>query len=133
MRVLIFIVTAAVAVAAAQEKHEDPRVLIVTGCVDSTWLKVVTSDPIKTYTDKFRLRGSKDVLKVLTKDLNRHKVEVTGVLKDPGKTMGTGKTVDVGKKTKIYVGQRERVDVPAIEDPILTVQSYRDIDKTCGR
>jgi hypothetical protein len=132
MRTLVFIVAAVASVSAAQEKRQgDPRVLVVTGCVDRSWLKVLSVDPFATHVDRFRLRGSKDLLKTLTKDLNGHKVEVTGVLDDPGKTMGTGKTKEIGKKTKIYVGQRDRQEIPAVQDPILEVRSYRNVSPTC--
>ncbi|SRR5258707_9435020 len=131
MRTLLFI-AAAVALASAQEKRkEDPRVLIVTGCVDGAWLKAVSTDPLGTHVDKFQLRGHKDLMQTLTRDLNGHRVEVTGLLKDPGKTMGTGKTKEIGKKTKIYVGQRSLRDMPAIQYPILEVQSYLNITDTC--
>ena len=135
MRTPLFVaawVAAVAAVAASQDKRQDdPRVLVVTGCVERSWLKVVTTDPNDTHVDKFHLRGSKDLLKTLTKDLNGHKVEVTGILDDPGRTMGTGQTKQIGKKTKVYVGQREILDHPPIRDPSIDVRSFKDLSDKC--
>jgi hypothetical protein len=60
MQTLVFLVAAVMGVSAAQEKRqEDPRVLVVTGCVDRSWLKVISVDPFATHVDRLRLRGSK--------------------------------------------------------------------------
>jgi hypothetical protein len=134
MRALItvLLVIAASATLAAQEKRTpDPRIFVVTGCVEHTILKVTETTTFNQTVDRYQMRGTKDLMKVLTKDLNGHTVEVTGILKDPGHTTGTGQTKDIGKKTKIYVGQRERSDLPTAIDPSLEVQSFRDVNSNC--
>ena len=42
-----------------------------------------------------------------------------------------GKTVQVGKKTRIYTGAKEVPDMPSGNDPTLDVASYRDLKNTC--
>jgi hypothetical protein len=116
-----------------QKKSRDARVMVVTGCVDGSWLKVRQTDPIGTHTDRFRLRGNKDLMKALTKDNDGHFVEVTGVLSDPDNTQGRGKTVQIGKKTTITTGAR---DVPGPtdmkRDPTLDVTSFKPLKDDCG-
>src|SRR6185295_6063545 len=121
-----------VAAVSAQEKRaNDARVMTVTGCVEKSCLKVLSVDPVETHLDKFRLKGNKDLMKTLTKDLNGHEVEVTGVLEDPQKVMGTGQSKEIGKKTRIYVGQRERSEIPPTVDPAIVVDTFKDIKPRC--
>jgi len=127
----IIMTTAPAVTGQTGKKSDDRRVMVVTGCIERSWIKVHQTDPIGSHTDRFRLRGNKDLLKVLTRDYNGHLVEVTGLLTDPGKTQGTGKTVQLGKKTKVYSGAREVQDVPPLQDPSLEVQSYRDLKNSC--
>jgi len=82
--------------------------------------------------DHFTLRANKDLMKVLTKDLKGHFVEVTGVVDDPHGKQGRGKTFHLGDKTTITTGAR---DVPGTPDPatdaILNVESVKDIKSQC--
>ncbi|HTM24187.1 MAG TPA: hypothetical protein VL225_03285 [Vicinamibacterales bacterium] len=113
-------------------KSRDARVMVVQGCIDGSRLTVHGESPAA-HTDRFQLRGNKDLMKVLTKDLKGHFVEVTGVLEDPGNTQGRGKTVQVGKKTTITTGARDVPTGPAepARDPILEVSSFKDVRKDC--
>jgi hypothetical protein len=117
---------------AQDRKHGDRRTIVVTGCVERSWLKVRKSDSDGTHVDRFKLRGSKDLIKALTGDHDRHLVEVTGLLTDPGNTQGVGKSVQLGKKNRVYTGAREVPDRPPVVDPLLDVQAFRVISDSCA-
>ena len=134
LSVFIAVLAAAVVAGAGQDekKTRDTRVMVVTGCINRTMLEVRQTDTYGSHTDRFRLRGSKDLMKTLTKDNDGHLVEVTGVVKDPDNTQGRGKTIQVGKKTTITTGAR---DVPSPldikRDPILDVESFKSLKDDC--
>src|SRR3954453_14459696 len=118
----------------AQEtnKKDTRREVVVTGCVEKTWLKVPqTIAAVGSYSDKYRLRGSKDLIKTLSHDLHGHRVEVTGLLDDPAKVQGDGKSMPGGKKGRVYIATKERTPNPPLIDPALDVRSFRDIAPTC--
>ena len=123
-----------VVTARAQEPKKGPderRELVVTGCIERSTLKVRGTGPFGSQTERFRLRANKDVLKVLTHDYNGHLVEVTGLLIDPANTQGRGKSVRVGKKTRVFTNAREVSDTPPMQDPSLEVRSFRNVNDTC--
>jgi len=126
-----------VALAAAspqdQKKPKDnEHVMVVEGCVSGSRLDVIRVDTAGYTVDHFKLRGNKDLMKVLTKDLDGHRVELTGVVDDPNLKQGRGKTIQVGKKTTITTQGR---DVPGLPDPAtdatLSVDSFKDIEPHC--
>lgn len=140
MRMVIaaVLVACSIAVSAAsmqdEKKNKDnARVMIVTGCINGSRLEVIRVDNSGSTIDHFTLRGNKEMMKVLTKDMNGHMVEVTGVVDDSHKKQGAGKTIHVGKKTTITTGARE---VSANPDPTtdakLSVESYRDLEPHCS-
>jgi hypothetical protein len=130
--ILVALIQAAIAIANAQEPKDQRRTVTVEGCLEKTWLKTYEggSVPFSRHVDKYHLHAQKDLMKQL-RDINGHHVEVTGALSDPDNTQGTGKSVMIGKKTRIYTNAREVSDVPPIVDPTIEVSSFRDIAKTC--
>jgi hypothetical protein len=129
---LLSLVLAATAAAQDTKKAETRREVVVTGCVEKTWLKVAQTIPaVGSYSDKYRLRGSKDLIKTLSHDLHGHRVEVTGLLDDPAKVQGDGKSMPVGKKGRVYIGAKEPTPNPPVIDPALDVRSFRDLAPTC--
>lgn len=110
---------------------DKPRIITVSGCLVGSSLKVTDTNTSGTYIERFRLRGSKELLKALTKDHKGHEVEVTGALMDPKGVTGQGKTVQVGKKTTIYTNARDRGETTPATDPSIEVQSFRDVRPTC--
>jgi hypothetical protein len=141
MRILVSAVVAACSVALVaspqdeKKSRDNARVMVVKGCVNRTRLDVsrVDNTGLPGFTDDhFHLRGNKDLMKVFTKDLNGHMVEVTGVVDDPHNTQGHGKTIKIGTKTTITTQSR---DTPSVPDPMtdatLTVESFKDIDSRC--
>jgi len=119
--------------AAQDEKKTDDgkAVIVVTGCIDGSWLHVQKSDYLGSYATRYKLRGSKHVLKELVANHNKHLVEVTGRVTDTGNTTHRGKTIQVGKKTRIHTGAKEVPVVPSGDDPSLEVASYRDLKDGC--
>jgi hypothetical protein len=131
----LFICAAILAVAAhpagAQEKKKsaDNRpVITVTGCVDGSWLQVKGGS----YTERYKLRGAKQMLKELASQYKGHLIEVTGSVTDTGNSTHLGKTIPIGKKTRITTGAKEVPQVPSGSDATLDVGSYRDLKPSCG-
>jgi hypothetical protein len=138
MRTGLFICAAVLAAAAGLHASQDQKksdadkpVITVTGCVDGSWLQVRKTDRVGTYTERYRLRGSKQVLKELAAQYKWHLIEVTGAVTDTVNTTHRGKTVQVGKKTRIYTGAKDVPQVPSGNDPTLEVASYRDLKESC--
>jgi hypothetical protein len=130
------ILAAAAAVPGAQDppkKPIDDMTITVTGCVDKGYLRVTATDSVGSYTERYRLRGSKQLLKEIAAKFDKHLLEVTGVVTDiTGNTTHRGKTVPVGKKTRIYTGAKDVPQVPAGADATLEVQDYRELKNSCG-
>jgi hypothetical protein len=143
MRTRLF-VTAAVFAAAAtvsaiQDQNKDPKkktddkaVITVTGCVDGSWLHVRAVDTAGSYAERYKLRGSKQLLKEIAGQYNKHLLEVTGAVTDTGNTTHMGKTVPVGKKTTIHTGAKDIPQVPTGSDATLDVQTFRELKATCS-
>ena len=135
MRIAGATLCVAIAVAApAQDtkKKETRREIVVEGCVEKTWLKVRHDDQLdRTYVDKYRLHGSKDLIQVISKDLNGHRVELSGLLDDPAKVQGDGSVMPIGKKGRVYINAKEMSSRPAVIDPALEVPTFRDISPNC--
>ena len=138
MRVEILLLAVSFALAAGpanrdedQKKTSDKPVITVRGCVDGSWLHVRAVDPGGSYTERYRLRGSKQLLKEIAAKYDRHLLEVTGAVTDSASTTHRGKTVQVGKKTKIYTGAKEIPDKPSGDDPTLDVASYVELKESC--
>jgi hypothetical protein len=129
----LFIGAAVLAVAAGpagaqdRKKTDDKPVITVTGCVDGSWLQVKGGS----YTERYKLRGSKQVLKELASQYKGHLIEVTGAVTDTGNSTHKGKTIEVGKKTRITTGAKEVPQVPSGSDASLEVSSYRDLQPSC--
>ena len=61
-----------------------------------------------------------------------HLLEVTGAVTDTtGKATHLGKTIQVGKKTRIHTGAKEVPQVPQGDDASIEVASYRDLEPSC--
>jgi hypothetical protein len=115
-----------------EKKTDDGKAIItLTGCVDGSWLHVQKSDGVG-YATRYKLRGAKHVLKELVANHNTHRVEVTGKVTDTANTTHRGKTIQVGKKTRIHTGAKEVPERPSgADDPSLEVASYRDLSDRC--
>jgi len=137
-RLFVFAVflSAAVIVTTAQEpkKKTDDRTITVTGCIDRGYLEVRAVDAVGSYAERYRLRGSKAMLKEMGEKFNKHVLEVTGVVTDLTKdTVHRGKTIEVGKKTRITTGAKEIPSVPVAGlDATLEVASFREMKDKCG-
>jgi len=114
-----------------RKKGDDKPIITVTGCVDGSWLRVRKVDPVGSYTERYKLRGSKQLLKELASTYKGHLLEVTGAVTDSRSTTHRGKTVQIGKKTRIYTGAKEVPQVPSGDDPSLAVDTFRDLKETC--
>src|SRR5262245_48346698 len=121
---------AAVAVAAQEEKkkkNEDNKVITVTGCVEKGYLRVIAVDTKGSYAERYRLRGAKQLLKEIAEKYDKHQLEVTGHVTDPGGSDHRGHTTQIGKKTTIYTGTKEIPTVPTGDSTAtLDVQSFRE-------
>ena len=119
-----------------QEKKQksDKPVITVAGCVDGSWLRVRSAGPANTgnYVERYRLVGPKQLLKEMSEQLKGHEIEVTGPVTDTGSSTHLGKTIQVGKKTRITTSAKEVPPIPTgHDDPTLGVDSYRDLKNTC--
>jgi len=111
-----------------KKKTDDRPILTVTGCVDGSWLHVKGGG----YTERYKLRGSKQLLKEMSATFKGHLLEVTGAVTDTtGKATHLGKTIQVGKKTRIHTGAKEVPAVPQGDDASIEVASYRDLAPSC--
>jgi len=121
-------------VAAAQEpkkSDKDNKTITVVGCVEGSYLRVTETGP-GGYTDRFRLAGSKHLMKEIAKEQQGHKLEVTGHVVDAAGTEHAGRSTKVGKKTTIYVGAAEVPSTPSGDTTsTLQVQSYRETSESC--
>ena len=107
-------------------------IITVTGCVDGSWLHVRKVDGVGSYATRYKLRGSKQLLKELATTHKGHLLEVTGAVTDSSSTTHRGKTIQVGKKTRIHTGVKDVPQVPAAgEDPSLAVDSFSDLKESC--
>jgi len=130
------VVLASVAMPAARQepKHDnkDNKTLTVTGCVEGGYLRVHEVDPTGSYVERYRLAGSKSLLKEIAAQQHGHLLEVTGRVIDAPGTEHAGHTTRVGKKTTVYTGAK---DVPVIPTgdttSTLQVQSYREMQESC--
>jgi len=130
--ILVVSLSAAVAAQGPKKTGNEKATITVTGCVEGGWLRVREVDPSGSYTERYRLHGSKQLLKEMASKHNNHVLEVTGTVTDVGGNTHAGKTVQVGKKTRVYVGAKDVPDVPSgQEDAILDVLSYVEQDHTC--
>jgi len=141
MRALLFACAGILALSASFRATQDEKkkktdadkpVITVTGCVDGAWLHVRTVDTSGTYAERYRLRASRQILKELAARYNGHLVEVTGAVTDTADTTHRGKTIQVGKKTRITTGAKEAPRIPSGNDPSLEVASYRELKNSCG-
>jgi hypothetical protein len=122
---------------AAQEPKKsdnDNKTVTVTGCVEGGYLRIADHDGVNaTYNDRFRLAGSKHLLKEIAALPHSHKLEVTGRVIDARGTEHAGKTTAMGKKTKVYVGAAAVPTVPNGDTTsTLQVQSYRETGEACS-
>ena len=138
MRCGLFVCAAVLAAIGTFHGDQDPKkddparaMITVTGCVDGSWLQVRVVDTVGSYAERYKLHGSKQLMKEISSQLRGHQLEVTGAVTDTAATMHRGKTVQVGKKTRIYTGVKDVPDIPSGNDPTLDVASYRDLKNTC--
>ena len=143
MRTRALIGTAMLAIVATVAGAQEPKpktgadhpMLTIEGCLDGNWLYVKKIDGMGSYAERYRLRGSKSVLEEMASQYRGHLLEVTGVVTDPtANTTHRGKTIQVGKKTRITTSAK---DVPTVPDsatePWIEVASYRDLKERCDK
>jgi hypothetical protein len=121
--------------AAPQEPKKDDKnnsTITVTGCVDGSYLRVHEVDTVGSYTERYRLAASKQLLKEMRAKQQGHRLEITGrVISAPG-TEHMGHSTQVGKKTRIYTGAKDVPIVPTGDDTsTLEVASYRVLEESC--
>jgi hypothetical protein len=129
------VVLASVSTLASQEpkkSDKDNKTITVTGCVDGTILRVTDRDAVGSYNDRFRMAGSKQLMKEMSKEQQGHKLEVTGHVIDAAGTEHVGQTTQFGKKPTVYVGGSNKPAQPTGDTTsTLQVQSYRELSDTC--
>ena len=137
MRLRVFVCAGlfAAGAAAAQEPKKPGTgkpTLTVTGCLDGGFLRVSESDYIGSYTERYRLHASKQVLKEMAAKHHNHVIEVTGTVTDSGDATHMGSTIAVGKKTTITTGAKDLPISPSgAGDPTLEVDSFKDLKDRC--
>jgi hypothetical protein len=137
MRLLCFLCAALLGAAPLviqEKKTSDKPLLTARGCVDGVWLQVrsLGAGSAGSYVERYRLVGSKQLLKEMAAQVKGHEIEVTGQVTDTGATTHTGKTIQVGKKTRITTSAKEIPAQPSgHDDPTLAVDSYRDLKTAC--
>ncbi len=138
MRVLAAALFASFAIASLvaspqdEKKKNDASLVVVEGCVNGSRLDVTSIDTVGSTVEHFTLRGNKDIMKTLTKDLKGHLVKITGTMQDPAGKHGMGKTIPVGKKSTITINERAMPPVPdPTTDPVVTVDAFIDINPHC--
>jgi hypothetical protein len=115
-----------------EKKKTNKTVIVVTGCVDGTWLRVQKSDTFGGYVERYKMRGPKQLLKEMEKKYHRHLIEVTGTVTDSGDATHMGSTIAVGKKTTITTGAKDLPISPSgAGDPTLEVDSFKDLKDRC--
>ena len=132
--VLLSAVVTVTAQEAQKKKTEtEGRTITVTGCIEKNYLKVRASDAVGSYVERYRLRGSKQMLKELVEKYDQHVLEVTGGVTDlTRETVHRGKTIDVGKKTRITTGAKEVPTIPVAGlDATLEVSTFREMKDRC--
>jgi hypothetical protein len=116
-----------------KKSGNDNSGITVTGCLDGGYLRVYKADSVGYYAERYRLAGSKQLLKEMASKHNGSLVEVTGRVKSAPGTEHLGETVQIGKKTKIYTGAKDVPRVPTGDDTsTLEVKSYRKLQETCS-
>jgi hypothetical protein len=124
--------TAAAQDPAVKPKQKDKPIIVVTGCVDGTWLQVRKTDAIGSYAERYKLHAPKQLLKEIEKSYKGHLLEVTGAVTDTGNTTHRGRTIEVGQRTRITTGAK---DVPlhpsGTGDPTLEIDTFRDLKDSC--
>ena len=131
------VLAAASSLSAQDEKKmkNDKPVIVVTDCLEGSWLRVKASDVVggeAGYAERYRLHGTKTLLKEMASKYNGHHIEVTGAVTDTGNTTHRGKTIQVGKNSRIYTGAKEvPVRPTGSGDPILDVGSFRELSTSC--
>jgi hypothetical protein len=128
-------VVVSLAVAAAQEpkkSDKDNKTVTVTGCVEGGYLNVRAVDPAGSYTERYRLAGSKALLKEIGSQHHGHMLEVTGRVADAPGTEHMGRSAKIGKKTTIYSGAKDVPQVPTGDTTSkLEVTSFTETEETC--
>src|SRR5215471_6019668 len=115
-----------------KKSDKDKSTITVTGCVDGSYLRVHAVDTVGSYTERYRLAGSKQLLKEMASSAQGSLIEVTGRVKDARGTEHEGQTVQIGKKTKIYTGAKDIPRAPKGDDTsTLEVTSYRKMQEAC--
>ena len=121
--------------AASQEpkkSDKDNKTIVVTGCVDGGYLHVHEVDTVGSYTEQYRLAGSKALLEEIGSRHSWHLLEITGRVVDARGTDHRGESVQVGKKTRIYTGTKDIPQVPTADTTsTLQVTSYQELSESC--
>lgn len=126
--------SAAATIAATQVPTpvQKPEQTVVRGCLAGQTLKTIETDTSGIYSDTFRLRGPKRLMKAL-KEFDGDEVEITGTLKDSDGRMGAVRTKPIGDRTTITLGVREYRGDHTTDDPEITVESFKSLNPRCPR
>jgi len=122
--------------AASQEpkkSDKDNKTITVTGCVEGGYLRVHEFDNVGSYTERYRLAGSKALMKEIASQHSGHRLEVTGRVIDAPGTEHLGHTTQIGAKTKIYAGAKDVPVIPTGDNTSkLEVTSFNEMQESCG-
>jgi hypothetical protein len=125
---------------------KDEEFVTIAGCVQGRRLKpaMATSPDLITVTlhaSEYTLDGHKEILNRLKKDHDNHFEEITGVLKitqSAGEPDVRVRTKDVGKKTRITIGNRQGTSseaaaaAPSAVPPRIVVLSFKHVADKCA-
>lgn len=135
LEVAAIIIASASVLAAPQEPKKsdnDNKTITVTGCLDGGYLRVHEADPVGSYTERYRLHGSKQLLREMASQHNRKVLEVTGRVTDAPGTEHAGHTTKVGKNTTIHTGAKDIPTLPTGDNTsTLDVLSYHETQESC--
>ncbi len=130
--VAVAVSLAAVSAQEPKKSDKDNKTVTVTGCVEGGYLNVRAVDPVGSYTERYRLAGSKSLLKEIASQHHGHVLEVTGRVTDAPGTEHMGHATKVGKKTTIYTGAKDIPQVPTADTTAkLEVTSFSETEETC--
>jgi hypothetical protein len=123
--------------AASQEPRKsdnDNKTITVTGCLDGSYLRVHESDSVGSYKESYRLHASKQLMKEMLSEHNKHLLVVTGRVTDVAGTEHVGHTTNIGKKTSVYVGAKDVPRTPnGLNTPTIDVASYTETEQSCPK
>jgi hypothetical protein len=128
-------VSAAIPLSARGDGPKGPSI-VVTGCVSGGVLSgVAAADDTsgRTFAPRYRLAGSKAMVKEIKRDHSGHADEFTGIITGDDASLGVGPSVSLGKLS-VRVGGNPNDPPNAArvpETPVFEVSSFRHTEVSC--